>query len=472
MNILDHDALDLSALLERKILSAAELMQATLERVDAVNPQINAIVSLRDPDALMTEARRADQSPRRGWMHGLPLAIKDLANVAGLPTSMGSPIFKDQIASQDDLMVARLRQAGALIIGKTNTPEFGLGSHSFNPVYGTTVNPYDPSCSAGGSSGGAGAALATRMLSIADGSDMMGSLRNPAAWNNVYGFRPTWARVPTEPMGDSFLHQLSTLGPMARSPRDIAALLDTQSGSDSRQPHVAPDITAVLPQIDADVTGRRIGWLGNWGGAYPMASDLLDATQKSLTYFTDIGCVVEELVPPFSSDALWDSWITLRSWAIAGALAPLCERHRTLLKPPAIWEIERGLELSAMAVHRASVTRSNWFKKTAELFEMYDALLLPTTQVWPFPAEWDWPKDINGTTMDTYHRWMEIVVPVSLIGLPCLNIPAGFGPQGLPFGLQLFGPRNRDASLLQIGQAWHKATRWPDRQPDQILAVQ
>ncbi|MEC8015910.1 MAG: amidase family protein, partial [Pseudomonadota bacterium] len=217
-------------------LTAAELMEHTLARIDALNPDINAIVARRDGAELMKEAETADHARTRGPLHGLPIAIKDLANVAGLTTTQGSPMLRDFVPAEDELFVARLRAAGAIIVGKTNTPEFGLGSHTFNPVHGATANPYDTTRSCGGSSGGAAAALATGMLSLADGSDMMGSLRNPAGWCNVYGFRPTWGRVPSQPRGDLFLHPLATIGPMARSPEDLAILLDVISGADPRQP--------------------------------------------------------------------------------------------------------------------------------------------------------------------------------------------------------------------------------------------
>ncbi len=469
-DILDQEALGLAADIKAGNLSAEELMRATLDRIEQVNPQVNAIVSLRDPDELIAEARQADQSERKGWMHGFPLAVKDLANAKGLRTTMGSPVFADQVAPKDDIVVARMRAAGAIIIGKTNTPEFGLGSNTFNPVFGATCNPFDLTRSAGGSSGGAAAALACRMLPVADGSDMMGSLRNPAAWNNVFGFRPSWGRVPSEPIGDSFLHQLATNGPMARSPKDIAALLDVQSGPDARQPHGCPDEPA-LPGIEADVKGRRIGWLRDWGGAYAFEPGILESSVDALGSFNDIGCILEEVSPPFEAEAIWESWTTLRSWSVAAATAALLEneetRHR--LKPEAIWEIERGLRFSAMDVHRASLIRTNWFKAAAALFDRYDALILPSTQAWPFPIEWRYPESIGESEMDTYHRWMEVVVPVSLIGLPCLNMPAGFNAQGLPLGLQMFGRRGADAALLQLGQAWHAATNNVRRKPP-ILA--
>ena len=448
-------ALDLSKQIARRNMSAVELMQATLTRIAAVNPGVNAIVSLRDPDELMAEAGAADQTPRKGWLHGIPMAIKDLADVQGLPTTQGSPAFAGSVAASDDLMVQRIRAAGAIIIGKTNTPEFGLGSHTFNPVFGPTRNAFDPTKSAGGSSGGAAVALATGMLCLADGSDMMGSLRNPAGWNNVYGFRPTWGRVPGEPEGDSFLHQLSTNGPMARNPADIAALLDTMAGPDPRLPLALP-FTPMLPQIDAPVAGRRIGWLGDWGGAYAMEPGILATCVAALHRFQTLGCTVVPVRAPFPAPLLWQAWITLRSWAVAASLGPLLDQGHAL-KPEAVWEIEQGRALSASDVHAASVIRSDWFRACAAMFDQYDALLLPSAQVWPFPVEWRWPQTIAGVQMDTYHRWMEVVIPVSLIGLPCLCVPAGFGAAGLPIGLQLIGRRGDDAAVLQLGQAWHHA---------------
>jgi len=465
--ILNRDAVDLAAMIARREISAAELMEATLARIDEVNPKLNAIVAQIDFDAAMDLARAADRGPVKGPMHGLPLAIKDLADAKGLPTSMGSPVYKDAgPAPKDDIMVARMRAAGALIIGKTNTPEFGLGSHTYNPVWGATRNAWDPSRSAGGSSGGAAVALTTGMMPIADGSDMMGSLRNPAGWATIYGYRPSWGLVPSEPEGDAFLHQLSTAGPMGRSPADVAMTLTVQAGHDPRQPHGRdlPDIA----HLNADLKGKRIGWLGDWGGGLPMDAGILDTCEAALKVFDDLGCTVDKVAPPFQLELIWDSWITLRSWSNAASLAALYldERTRDLMKPEAQWEVERGLKLSAMDVHRASVIRSRWFKAAAEVFDSYDALVLPTAQVWPFPVEWTWPKEIAGITMDTYHRWMEVVVPAGLIGLPCLAVPAGFGTAGLPIGLQLIGRRGSDVSLLQLGQGWHSAAPWAHLRPE------
>ena len=466
MDILDKTALSQSSEMERGKLSAVELMQATLDRINAVNPDVNAIVSLRDGDDLLAEARAADNAPRKGWMHGIPVAVKDLANVKGLPTSQGSPLFAGDIADQDDLVVERMKDAGALIIGKTNTPEFGLGSHTFNPVHGATHNPYDLGKSAGGSSGGAAAALATKMLSVADGSDMMGSLRNPAGWCNVYGMRPTWGAVPSEPTGDVFMQHLATSGPMARCPADLAALADTLTGPDSRQPHsqfpgvASPLLASAAPQ-------QRLGYLGDWGGAFPYEAGISELTEAALRQMQDIGHVVEHIPAPFDADRMWDSWITLRSFAVAAGLHAVHAdpAKREFLKGSAQWEIERGINLGAMDLHNASMARSDWFRRTSELFEQVDVLVLPSAQCWPFDVNIEYPKQIAGVAMDTYHRWMQVVIPASLIGLPVVNIPVGFGENGLPGGVQLIGPRASGGRLLQLAQDWHNATDWPNKRP-------
>ncbi len=463
MDLTRRSATDLLADLSNRRCSASDVMGATLDRIHQINRQVNALVALRDETDLMAEAQAMDAGPIRGPLHGLPIAVKDLVNVAGIVSSQGSPIYRNHVPDRDDLIAARMREAGAILIGKTNTPEFGLGSHTFNPVYGATRNPYEASKTCGGSSGGAAVALATGMVALADGSDMMGSLRNPAAWNNVYGFRPSWGRVPPDPVGDAFLHQLSTLGPMARSPEDLGLLLDVISGPDPRLPLVGPG-TAVSPVEAADLASVRIGWLGDWGGAFPMEDGVLSVCQDALRVFEELGAHVEAVAPPFHAEEIWESWIALRSWGVAAGLEPLTEQ-RASLKDTAQWELDCGLAMSAMDVHHASVTRSEWFRAAAKLFESYDALVLPAAQVWPFDIETPYPTEIASRAMDTYHRWMHVTLPVSLIGLPCLAAPAGFGANGLPMGIQLFGQRGADARLLSLGAAYHAATEWPQKRP-------
>jgi len=460
-----HSASDLLAQLHDGSLTATALMERTLARIEAVNPDLNAIVALRRADELMEEARKADAMRAAhvplGPLHGLPMAVKDLANVRGIVSSQGSPLLKDFVPTEDELFVARLRAAGAILIGKTNTPEFGLGSHTFNPVYGATRNPFDHGRTCGGSSGGAAVALAADMVALADGSDMMGSLRNPAGWNNVYGFRPTWGWVPSEPKGDLFLHTLSTLGPMARSPEDIGLLLDVMAGPDARQPMASGGMPVMpLPEPDR----MRIGWLGDWGGAFPMEAGILDTCEGALKTFADLGHSVEAVAPPFPAEKIWESWITLRSFAVAAGLR-VFEGRRAHLKETAIWELERGLAMTAQQVQEASDLRSDWQRAAARLFSDYDALVLPTAQCWPFAVEIDYPREIAGVQMDTYHRWMQVVLPVSLLGLPCLAAPAGFGDNGLPMGIQIFGAQGQDQNLLGLGQQYQGVTQWPQKAP-------
>ena len=462
--MLDWSATELSAAVHARKVAPSEVMAAWLAQVAVVNPSVNAIISARDPDALMAEARALDDMVPSGWLHGIPFAIKDLVATKGLRTTWGSPIFADHVPVRDDLVAARLRAAGAVIAAKTNVPEWGQGSHSFNPVFGVTRNPYDPARGAGGSSGGAAAALATRMAWVADGSDMMGSLRNPAAFCNVYGFRPTWGLVPQNAEGDTYLSTLSTEGPMARTVEDVARLLQVLAGENPEVPfpRTVPDL-----QLDRDLKGCRIGWLADWGGAYPVEPGILPLCEAALRQMEDMGVQVEALPPPFPAEKLWSSWVTLRAMLNAGSKRALAEdpAKRALTKPETIWEIEQGLGLSAQAVYEASVIRSRWHAHAARLFQTYDAVVLPSAQVWPFPADWRWPQEIAGQKMDTYHRWMEVVIPASLIGLPTLSIPVGFGPQGLPMGMQIIGRSGDDRGVLAIGQAWHRATEWPQRRP-------
>lgn len=442
-------------------LSVVALAEATLDRIEALNGPLNAVVSIRPRAEIMLEAAAMDARPREGPLFGLPMAIKDLAEAAGIRCTYGSPLFADFFPTQDCAMVARLRAAGALIIGKTNTPEWGLGSNTYNPVHGITRNPFDPSRSAGGSSGGAGVALAARMLALADGSDMMGSLRNPAAWNNVYGMRPSFGLVPPDPDGELFLHQISTDGPLARNPRDLAQLLSVMAGPTAAHPHACGSFDAIEPFT----RGQRVLWTGDLGGHIPMQEGILALCETALGQMADLGCEIVEHVPRFDPEALWQSWTVLRSFAIAGRMAPLYDDpdKRQRLKPEAIWEIERGLALSGAEIRNASATRSDWFRETARLGG--DVLAMPSAQVFPFDAGIDWPQRIAGRKMDSYHRWMEVVVPASLTGIPAISVPVGFGDAGVPMGLQLVGHRGADAALLGIADAWHEATRWSDRAP-------
>ncbi|MDG1414654.1 MAG: amidase family protein, partial [Alphaproteobacteria bacterium] len=358
-SVLDQSASALLADLASRRLSAEALMVATLDRIAERNPAVNAVVGLADPGALLAQARALDAGPVMGPLHGLPLAIKDLVNVQGIRSTRGSPIFADFVPESDDVLAARLRASGAILIGKTNVPEFGLGSHTFNPVYGRTNNPYNPARTCGGSSGGAGVALALGMVALADGSDMMGSLRNPAAWSNVYGFRPSWGRVPAEPAQDRTLHKMATSGPMARSPADVALLLDVMSHADPLRPDVpAPAPTA--PLHPADLTRMRIGWLSDWSGALPMEAGILEQCETSLQVLRDLGASVENVPAPLPFETLWQSWITLRSWQVGAALVAL-QDNKDLMKDSVQWELERALRMTALEAHDASKLHTDAF---------------------------------------------------------------------------------------------------------------
>lgn len=464
--MLEWSATELSQAIRARKLAPSEVMATYLDRVAAVNGAVNAIVSARDPDVLMAEARALNDVAPLGWLHGIPLAVKDLVATKGLRTTWGSPLFADHVPAKDALLAARMRAAGAVFTGKTNVPEWGQGSHTFNPVFGVTRNPYDLTRSAGGSSGGAAAALACRMLWVADGSDMMGSLRNPAAFCNVYGFRPSWGLVPGDAEGDTHLATLATEGPMARTVEDVTRFLGVMAGENPEVPfpRAVPDL---LSGLEAGVKGLRIGWLGDWGGAYAMEPGILAQCETGLRVLEELGAAVEPLPPPFPAEKLLSAWVTLRAMLNAGGKRALAEDpvKRTQTKPETIWEIEQGLGLSAQSVYESSVTRSRWYAHAARLFSRFDAVVLPSAQVWPFPADGRWPQQIAGRAMDTYHRWMEVVVPASLIGLPALSVPVGFGAAGLPMGMQIIGRAGDDARVLSIGQAYHRATGWPQRRP-------
>ncbi len=462
--LLELDAVELRDRIAAGKLSCRELMSETLDRIEAANPVYNAVVALRDRDDLLAEARRADEIHPGGPLFGLPMAIKDLAAARGLPMTRGSPLLRDFIPAEDSIFVERLRKAGALIVGKTNTPEFGLGSQTYNPVYGATRNAYDPSLTAGGSSGGAAVALALRMLALADGSDYGGSLRNPAGWNNVYGLRPSIGRVPNDGL-EPFLPSMGVNGPMARNPTDLALLLSVMAGYDAREPlSIAEDGRAFAGSLAGDPKGVRLAWAGDWRGELPCEPGVLAVCEQALGVFASIGCVVDAAVPDVSIDELFEAWATLRSWQVGSALLPFWSdpAARRQLKPEAQWEVERGARLSAFEVSAAAAVRARFSHALAAFFERFDFLVLPTAQVFPFAVEQPWPAEIAGRRMASYHEWMKCVVPGTMGGGPTLAAPAGFDSRGRPMGLQILG-RNRDEiGCLRLAWAYHEAAR-PDR---------
>ena len=464
MKLVELSASALAAAIRAKEVSCREVMQATLARIAELNPKHNAIVSLRDGDALLREADARDAELAGGapvgWMHGMPQAIKDMALTKGLRTTLGSPLMHDFVPAEDGLMVARMKAAGCIVIGKANTPEFGLGSHTFNEVFGVTRNAYDVSKSAGGSSGGAAVALALRMLPVADGSDFMGSLRNPAGWNNVFGLRPSQGRVPSFPAPDVWVAQLGTEGPMGRTVEDVARLLDVQAGPDPRAPlSLARHASFAEGLPGAEGSRARIGWLGDIGGHLPMEPGILGVCEQALQRLQGIGCAVEPLPLGFSADAVWQAWLVWRRWLVAARIAPFLANplNRASIKPEALWEHDQAAGLTGAHVMQASSQRSAFYRHLLTLFERFDVLALPSAQVWPFDAALRWPTHIAGREMDTYHRWMEVVIYATFAGLPCISVPAGFGPAGLPMGLQLIGAPQAEAALLQLAHAYEQA---------------
>ena len=470
-NITSLSAIELSKLIHQRTVSCEEVMRAYLQQIHHLNHHVNAIVSLQNEEQLLQQAKDRDQQfhavVNKGFLYGFPLAPKDLAGTRGIPTTMGSPIFKNNIHAQDSIVVERMRASGGILIGKTNVPEFGLGSHTYNQLFGTTLNSYDQTKSAGGSSGGAAVALALHMLPIADGSDFGGSLRNPSAWNNVYGLRPSQGRVPSGTGMEVYYDQLPTDGPMARNVSDLAMMLAIQAGHDPRYPLSLKGSPEIYQQsLEATMQGKRVGWLSDFGGYLPMEEGLLEQSTQSLKYFEAMGCVVEPVIPQFDMHQLWQAWLALRAFVTGGKLMALYQNpeQRALLKPEAIWEIEQSIALKASEVFQASVTRTAWTKELQRLFQTYDVLVLPSAQVFAFDAKQTWPKAIAGRVMDTYHQWMEVVFGPTLAGLPVLAIPAGFH-QGVPLGLQLIGKPQGEMELLQMGFAWEQVTPFAQVKP-------
>jgi len=476
-DIVMMDAVALSSAIHTRQLSCVEVMSAHLDHIERLNPKVNAIVALQDPAALLSQASERDAELARGQslgpLHGFPHAVKDLQNVKGIRSTQGSPILKDFVPAADSLMVERLRQAGAIIIGKTNSPEFGLGSHTYNPVYGTTRNAYDQSRSAGGSSGGAAVSLALRMLPVADGSDYGGSLRNPAGWNNVLGFRTSIGRVPNDAR-DVWLPSIGVSGPMARNVPDLALLLSVQAGYDARAPlSIDGEGTLFQAPLERSFKGKRIAWAGDFKAYTPYEPGVLDVCRDALKVFESLGCAVEEAQPDYPLDAVWRAVLRIRSWQQGGALLAFYNdpAKRALLKPEAIYEIELGLKQSAYDITAASVVRTEWYQAVRRFFERYDYFIVPTAQVFPFDADLHWPSEIAGQKMETYHEWMKAVLLVSMSGSPALAVPAGFGgARNLPMGIQIIAANRRELDCLQLGYAYTTAANWSNARLPGLLS--
>ncbi|TDC66730.1 amidase [Actinomadura sp. GC306] len=461
-----HSARELARRIRARELSAREVVQAHLDRIERTNPEVNAIVTLVAEDALR-QARAADErlaaGERPGPLHGLPVAHKDTHATRGIRTTSGSPIFAEHVPDADELVIERMRAAGVITLGKTNVPEFAAGSHTFNPLFGLTRNPYDPSRSAGGSSGGAAAALACGMHPLADGSDMGGSLRNPASFCNVVGFRPSPGRVPSWPVPAGWA-TLGVQGPMAREVADVALLLSVLAGPDPRSP-IALETpgSAFAAPLGRDLAGLRVAWSPDLGGTVPVDPAVTGVVAQAAKVFEDLGCAVEEACPDLSGAD--EVFRTLRAWHWDITLRPLLDERRTDFKPSLAANIDAGRDLTGADIGRAEVLHTALFHRVREFFERYDALLLPVSQVPPFDAALEYPEEIAGEPMHDYLEWMRSCFLISATGCPALSVPAGFTGDGLPVGLQIVGPHHADFAVLQIGHAFEQATECGSRRP-------
>jgi amidase len=462
---------ELANLIRTRKLSAREVMAAFVEQINRVNPKINAIVAKLDDDKCLALADRADRlaasGEKLGPLHGLPIAFKDLQAAVGFPFTRGSVIYKEDVPAEDAVLVERLRNAGVLPIGKTNTPEFGMGSHTYNEVYGATLNPFDLTKSAGGSSGGAAAALAAGLLPLADGSDLGGSLRNPANFNNIVGFRPTVGLVPTAPSPLPFVG-FAVKGPMARSVADTAYLLSVMAGPDARDPGCYPsDASVFATALDRDFTETRVAWCPELGGL-PLDRNVRSVLEARRQTFEDLGCIVEEAHPDLSGAD--DIFLTIRAWRSWIMLGPLLEKHRDRMKPEAVWEIELGRTLSGSDIGKAMVRHGELLERVRSFQERHEFILCAVNQVPPFDAKLDWPKKIEGVQMENYIAWMKSAYWISTTFRPAISVPAGFTADGLPVGLQIVGRLRDDFAVLQIAHAFEQATGFGRTRPALALS--
>lgn len=442
-------------------------MNACLARIDRVNPSLNAIVArLPDEDCLAladaADARQA-RGDTLGPLHGLPFAFKDAEPAVGFPWTRGSPIFSNDFPTDDSVLVSRLRAAGVLPIGKTNVSEFTMGSHTYNKVYGTTLNPWDFTRSAGGSSGGAAAAVAAGMLPCADGSDLGGSLRNPANFNNLVALRPTVGLVPNAPVAYPFLEFLSK-GPIARSVDDVAFLMGVMAGADARDPRAWPSDPSVFTRpLRRDFDGTSIAWCPDLGGL-PLDSRVRAVLAEQRTVFEQLGCVVEDAAPPNLQEAD-EIFLVIRSWMSAHTIGHLLETHRALMKPEAIWQIERGQRVTSQELAAALRQHAHLLERMRQFNARFPFLVCAVNQCPPFDATLDWPHAVDGVAMEHYIAWMKSTYWISTTLAPALSVPAGFTDDGLPVGLQIVGRPYQDREVLQLGFAFEQATRVGLRRP-------
>ena len=440
-------------------------MQAHLAQIERVNPKVNAIVTLVDESALK-QADEADEAlaQRRnmGPLHGLPIAHKDLVPTKGILTTYGSPIYADHVPDEDGLIIKRMREAGAITLGKTNVPEFGAGSQTYNEIFGATLNPYDLSKTCGGSSGGAAAALACGMVPIADGSDTGGSLRNPGNFCNVIGFRTSPGRVPVWP-SDAAWFPISVQGPMARTVEDTALLLSTMAGPDPRSPiAIAEPGEPFRQSLERDFNGVRIAWSQDLGGL-PVDSRVTNVLSAQRTVFEDLGCQVDDDEPDFSdADEVFKVW---RAWRMEKKFGDLLQTHRNQIKETVIWDAEQGMKLTGPQIGRVEGKRTELYHHVREFMQHYEYLVLPVNQVPPFDVTQPYVTEIEGTKMETYIDWMKSCYFITVTGLPAISVPAGFTEDGLSVGVQIVGRHQDDLGVLQLAHAFEQATGYWKSKP-------
>ena len=453
----------LARLIHVRKVSATEVMRAFIAQVERTNPKVNAIVTFV-PEQALKEAKALDR--RKGPkppLAGLPIAYKDLVDTKGIRTTRGSLVYQDNVPKEDALLVERLKAAGAITLGKTNTPEFGAGSNTFNRVFGATRNPYDLSRTAGGSSGGAAAAVACGMLPFADGSDLAASLRNPGNYCNVVGFRPTPGRVPSWPAANAWDTQ-PVLGPIARTVEDAAFLLSAMAGPDRRAPVSIAEPGAIFKRpLKRSFRKVRVAWTRDFGGL-PVEPEVTAALEPQRKVLESLGCIVEDACPDFSGAT--EAFETLRAISFAQRYAPLLKARRALLKDTVIWNIEQGLALDGAKIARAEGLRTELFQRMRAFLEKYEFLAAPVNQLPPFPVDTEYPTEIAGVKLGNYLDWMKSCYYVTITSHPAISVPAGFTPGGLPVGLQIIGRYRDDFGVLQLAHAFESATQvWKRRPP-------